>query len=69
MNNPLTRKHSSNVMAYVKKGNTNTKGKPHSKFGKKFKEHYGITKYQNRKLYYKEAVWYHTHNHMCRWEV
>ncbi len=42
--------------------------KPWSDFGKKFKEHFGITKLQNIKLYNKEKTWYHNHNHKCRWE-
>lgn len=80
-NNPLTLKHKSDVRKGVfsskdacnkisnkLKGNTNAKGKPTSEFGRKFKEYYGITRYQNYKLYFKEFNWYHTHNHKCRWE-
>lgn len=44
------------------------RGRIFSEFGRKFKEHYGITRYQNLKLYEKEKSWYHTHNHKCRWE-
>jgi hypothetical protein len=67
MNNPLTKqKRIGNTNA---KGNTNVKGKPHSEFGKKFKEYYGITRYQNTKLYDKECAWYHNHNNKCSWEV
>ena len=45
------------------------KGKPTSEFGRKFKEHYGITDYQNPKLYNTEQMWYYRHNNKCRWEV
>lgn len=43
--------------------NTNTR----SEFGKKFKEHFGITKSKNVKLYDKERSYYLYHKH-CRWE-
>ena len=56
--NPLTRKHRSECR----------KGKPYSVFGIKFKEHFGITRYENKKLYNKEYDWYRSHNHKCRWE-
>lgn len=56
--NLLTRKHISE----------SKKGKPHSVFGKKFKEHFGITCYENEKLYHKEHNWYRSHNHKCSWE-
>lgn len=59
-NNPLT--------VAIHKGNTNTKGKPLSEFGRKFKERYGITCYQTPKLYNKEYMWYRAHNYKCRWE-
>lgn len=72
-NNPKTRKHISEAMKGKTnaKGhnNTNTRGNLYSEFGRKFKEHYGITKYQNSKLYDKEHMWYHRHNNKCRWEV
>lgn len=42
---------------------------PTSEFGKKFKDHYGITNHQNHKLYDRELHWYHKHNKKCRWEV
>lgn len=64
-NNPLfieAKKGNTNA-----KGNTNTKGKPRSEFGRKFFEHYGITYYQNPKLYNKEHCWYH-YNNKCSWE-
>jgi hypothetical protein len=63
MNNCLTLKHISKSL----KGNTNAKGKPTSEFGRKFKEHYGITRYQNTKLYDKELHWYR-YNGKCSWE-
>ena len=56
--NPLTRKHRSEAR----------KGKTYSDFGDKFKEHFGITYYDDSKLYKKEHLWYLKHNHICRWE-
>lgn len=58
MNNPLSRKQRSDAK----------KGKTYSEFGRKFKDHYGISCYQNIKLYNKEQVWYLRHG-KCRWEV
>jgi hypothetical protein len=60
INNPLT--------LHKKSGNKNAKGKPTSEFGTKFKEHFGITYYDNPKLYTTEKSWYHRHNKVCRWE-
>lgn len=57
-NNPLTLKHHAESV----------KGKVHSEFGEKFKEHFGITRCENKQLYAKECSWYHSHNHRCRWE-
>ena len=56
--NPLTRKHRSESQ----KGNT------WSEFGAKFKKHFGISYYENPKLYKKEHLWYWKHNNICRWE-
>ena len=67
-NNLLTKKHYSEA----KKGNTfgrGGKGKITSEFGRKFKEHFGFSRYENPKLYVKECSWYHTHNKVCRWEA
>lgn len=50
------------------KGKTNAKGNMRSEFSRKFKEHFGITHYQNTKLYNKEYLWYRKHNNKCRWE-
>ena len=44
------------------------KGKPRSKFGIKFKEHYGMTREEDCKLYNLEYNWYRRHNNKCRWE-
>ena len=44
------------------------KGKPRSIFGLKFKEHFGITRCDNIKLYNKERDWCRNHNNKCRWE-
>lgn len=62
-NNSLTITNISKSM----KGKSNAKGKIHSEFGMKFKEHYGITNHQNPKLYNKEQCYYHYH-HKCSWE-
>ena len=55
--NPITKEHRSEA----------SKGLTRSDFGVKFKEHYGITRYQNDKLYSREYWWYITHN-KCRRE-
>ena len=47
-------------------GNAN-KNKPRSIFGKKFKEHFGFSRYGNVKLYNKERLWFINHG-KCRWE-
>lgn len=39
-----------------------------SEFGRKFKEHFGFSGYENRRLYDTEFHWYNNHNHKCRWE-
>lgn len=81
-NNPLTRKHRSEALkgktftdahrakiGEALKGNTKRRGKTFSEFGTKFKEHFGITNYDNTSLYNKEHSWYIRHNKVCRWEV
>lgn len=57
-NNPLSKKHISE----------SKKGQCWSDFGKKFKEYFGISRYENVRLYKREQRWYFTHNHECRWE-
>ena len=79
MNNPLSRKHLSESLKdkekseeHKKKISEAQKGisrNPRSEFGRKFKEHYGITKCKDPKLYRKEKSWYHYNNNKCRWEV
>ena len=44
------------------------KGKTRSEFGRKFKEHFGITQYQDKTLYHREYLWYWKHNNNCSWE-
>lgn len=44
------------------------KGVTHTEFGRKFKEHFGISRQDNVKLYKKENTWYRRHNNTCRWE-
>lgn len=63
LNNPITREHKSKSLL----GNTNTRGKCKSEFGNKFKEHFGITQYQNMSLYKREYAWFMRHR-KCRWE-
>lgn len=48
------------------KGNCNSKGKPTSEFGKKFKEHFCYIDSKS-KLYNREKVYFHRHG-KCRWE-
>ena len=63
-NNPKSRQNKSKSLI----GNTNTKGKTFSEFGAKFKEHFGIAKYENAKLYNREwAYW--KRNKICSWEL
>lgn len=65
MNNPLTIKRLSKSTI----GNTRTRNKPRSNslFGKKYYEHYGYCKFENKKQYEKERQWY-LRNGKCRWE-
>jgi hypothetical protein len=56
-NNKLTRKHTSEAR----------KGKPKSEFGKKFKEHYGLTRTDDDNLYCREYYYYMTYGKV-RWE-
>ena len=44
------------------------RGKTSSIFGQAFKEHYGITSYDNKKLYHKEYSFYKRHSKFS-WEV
>lgn len=55
-------------MSEVKKGNVNNKGKTNSVFGSAFKEHYGITYSDNKKLYNKEFYFYKCNNKFS-WEA
>ena len=65
MNNPITK---INISDYMKGRQSNNKGKTSSEFGRKFKEHFGITRCDNVKLYTNERMWYLNHNKTCRWE-
>lgn len=63
--------HKENINKLAKEGRKytpTTAGKIISDFGRKFFEHYGLKKQDNNKLYQREKVWYHNHNHKCRWE-
>ena len=51
-----------------KKGNNYTKGRTRSKFGKAFKEHYGISEADDKKLYKREHEYYRR-NGKFKWEV
>ena len=55
-------------MSEVRKGNVNNKGKTNSVFGSAFKEHYGITYSDNKKLYNKEFYFYKCNNKFS-WEA
>ena len=55
-------------MTEAKKGNVNTKGKTFSVFGDAFKEHYGLTRFADRKLYMKEYNFYKYHSKFS-WEA
>lgn len=82
MLNPITREHNSEAQKgkcpwnkgkkhseeTKQKMSESHKQKTHSEFGIKFKEYYGITNYENPKLYHKELNWYLRHNKKCRWE-
>lgn len=65
MLNPVTR----NKISVSLKGRTPAnKGKTFSEFGEKFKEHFGISRYENIDLYRVEYKWYIRHNNRCSWE-
>ena len=61
MNNPLT--------TQKRLGKSTVKGLTWSDFGDKFKKHFGVTLYEEPKLYRREQAWYYRHNKVCRWEV
>lgn len=63
----VTPKENMNNSLTVKHRNETVKGITRSSFGIKFFEHYGITKYQNFKLYQREYQWYYKHK-KCSWE-
>lgn len=50
------------------KPNIKAKGKVFSEFGRKFKEHFGMTCTDNPKLYYYERNYFRKYN-ICRWEA
>ena len=62
----LGKHHSEETRRKIREGN---KGQTHSEFGKNFKEHYGLTKTDNTKLYQIEYDWYRRHNKTYRWEM
>lgn len=59
------KKHSEETRKKMSKGR---EGKTYSEFGRKFKEHFGITRTDNIELYKIEHKWYRLHNNKCRWE-
>lgn len=63
-NNPLTREH----LSIAAKRQIKPVGQVHSEFGRKFKDHYNMTRSDNLRLYLTEHQWYRTHNRKCRWE-
>ena len=60
-NNPLTKHHMSVSQRKAQLGVVK------SEFGRKFKEHYGLTRYEDVKLYDREWHWYKLHK-KCSWE-
>lgn len=60
INNPLT------LQKRIGK-ETRKRNKAFSDFGKKYKEHFGYGKYENRKQYNKECAWYCKYK-KCSWE-
>jgi hypothetical protein len=68
-NNTLINLRCVNHKENINNPNTITKnrGRVLSDFGKKFKEHYGITRYENLKLYNKEYLRYFRSG-KCSWE-
>ena len=56
-----------NKMSKVNTGNERD-CTPHSEFGIKFYEHYGITRKHNPHLYNVEKGYWRHHNHKCSWE-
>ena len=48
--------------------NMNSVKRRWTEFGKKFYEHYHLSKFENKGLYSKEHKWYRRHG-KCRWEV
>lgn len=65
----VTHKENMNNKNTLQKNHDNHIGKTYSDFGKKFKEHFGITRLDNLTLYNTEKSWYYNHNNKCRWEV
>lgn len=59
-NNSITLKHKSESQKNKIKNN--------SDFGKKYFEHFGYSKVENKKQYDREQKWFINHNHKCRWE-
>ena len=71
LNNLQLVTHKENIKLSYKRGRkiTNNTGRVWSDFGRKFKEHFGITRQENLKLYKRELAHYLNHNHKCRWET
>lgn len=64
----VTQKENNNNPLSLKHHTESVRGKIRSEFGRKFKEHFGISRWEDKKLYYREKSWYHYHNHRCSWE-
>lgn len=67
INNPLTKSKMSKS-ASERKMTMVFKRKPHSIFGMKFFEHFGLHKTDNIHLYSIEYSYYKNHNKVCSWE-
>lgn len=64
---PVSEETKQKMSESLKGKSPGNKGIPITDFGKKFKEHFGISCYQNKKLYKKENYWYKKYG-KCRWE-
>ena len=71
MKNPVTLRKIQKTMSsekIKKKISKANRGRVRSDFSRKFKEHYGLSHYEDPKLYNSEQMWYLRHNKTCRWE-
>lgn len=67
-NNPMFRKEARKKTSLRQTGKNNSNYGFKSEFGRKFFEHFGITKFSNPLLYSRERSYWVCHNKKCRWE-